>query len=171
MNQNEFKKEIRKGEKFDTYSNYFFAALLIVAIVYFAIKGITSSGTLSNESLAILIIVSLFSISICASMFWLIPNKYKIHGFDHNSALEKKKQIIADTAEEFKNHFYESPDLFWHFSYQKNWWNFRYNIFFAIDHDKIFFAVVGSSGSGIMDFGQTQRLRNKIKRSVLNKLS
>ncbi|MDP4262624.1 MAG: hypothetical protein Q8941_08840 [Bacteroidota bacterium] len=172
MTVQQFKKTITKASGFDKYYYYFISFLTIGFGVAFLFKSLTLTEHREEHSQAIMLFASLFCFLLGSIALYLVRNRYKILTFDSNSSTEDKKRIIADTIKDFNSSFIDNSKGFWSFNYRRNWWTSDYTIYLTFDNDNIFASVIASTyyHGGFIDFGQTERIRQKLNTVILQKL-
>ena len=174
MTVQEFKKTINKASWFGKYYYYFISLAFIGVGLFFFYQGLSDSTKYETNNLRILMFfTALFCVSLGILWLYLIPKRYKVLTFDSKLSPEYKKRIIAETMKEFNGLFIDNPKCFWSFDYQRKWWTFDYTVYLAFDNEKIFASVVGKThvGGGFIDFGQTNKFRQKLIIFIDQKLS
>ena len=84
--------------------------------------------------------------------------------------MDKKQQIIDAVLKEFGDPYCEKDNDYYNFSYKRNWQTSSYQIYLSFDQEDFFASVQGATnasyGSGIIDFGGTERVRKKLISSL-----
>ena len=114
---------------------------------------------------------SIFLIALGGISLHLIPNLYKILTFDCTATSSVKKKIISETMKDLNAFFIDNPKNYWTFRYQRGCWTFDFNVYLTFNDTNLLASVVGcTSSGGFIDFGQTERLRKKLNKIVMEKI-
>ena len=67
---------------------------------------------------------------------------------------------------------FDTDNDFYDFTYDKNWWTYEYKIYLSFDLNNFYASVQsvtgGFRGGGIIDFGGTKKVRQKLIASLTN---
>jgi hypothetical protein len=107
-----------------------------------------------------------FLIFLGARGLYLVPNRYKVLSVHASLSIDKKKEVVVELIKKLNNPFYDTVDTFYNFRYKKNWWTSEYKVYLSYDSENFFISVQGVTGgyygSGIVDFGGTEKFRQRL---------
>ena len=167
MTEDEFQQKIMKSNLYDKYWYYLLytagvclGIFLLYHISAYPIKynryGIRLLAYLSSAFFIVLGILGLY----------LVPNRYKILSVNSSLTNEKKNNSMKDLINNLEIPYYDIENNYYKFKYKKNWWASEYNVFLGIDVDCFYLSVQSNTGGyiggGIIDFGGTEKVRQKI---------
>ena len=156
--------------KVNWYDKYFYYLLFLAAtlgglfFLYDVISHQAKYDKLGTRYLGYL--AFLFLTTLGLSGLYFIPNRYKILTIASTLPVDKKRGIIDKVVKEFGDPFCETDNDFYAFTYNKHWWTSDYKIYLSFDLNNFYASVQGGTrayrGSGIIDFGGTKKVRQKL---------
>jgi hypothetical protein len=171
MTLKEFQKMIMSKYAFDKYWNYGISIAVIflsLTLLYFMLtqpdkfKGAIFTGYLA---FIFLLLLGLFGLN-------KIPNRYRIISIANTRPLIDKINAIGDIVESYGSTRKMLIENTISFHYQKHFWNSAYDIHLYFDETQVCLCILGrSNGSGFIDLGATEKLRQNIKDEIVLRLS
>ena len=106
------------------------------------------------------------------SGLYFVPNRYNVITINSTLSIDKKRGMIDKVLKEFGDPFCDIDNDFYDFTYDKNWWTYEYKIYLSFDLNNFYASVQsvtrGFRGGGIIDFGGTKKVRQKLIASLTN---
>ena len=167
MTREEFRKKIIKSNLLDIcFYNLLFAAMVLGGI--FFLYEVTAHQPKWNihatRATGYLSFAFLFYFGLRG--LWLMPNRYKILTIISTVAGDRKNEAILEVGHQLGDPYCAKDQDLFKFTYQRRWWTARYRVYASYDEANLFVSVQGVTGGaygpGIMDLGQTEKLRKRI---------
>lgn len=165
MTIEEFKKAIHKSNWYDKYYYYLMAVAVTGLGIFFIYDASVNSLKYRLGNTYIFVYgMALFLILFGSYAIYTNYKRYKVFAFESNLSTTEKKRVIAEIMKEFNYPFYENTRQYWQFTYFGKWWASGYNTYLTFDETKIYACVLAqtSGGSGFIDFGGTEKFREKL---------
>jgi hypothetical protein len=109
------------------------------------------------------------------SGLFFVPNRYKVLTIVSTLPSENKRKVLDSLKNEFGNAFFDEEDDLYSFTYSKNWWTSKYKIYLSFDQHNFYASVQsitrGYLGSGIIDLGGTEKIRQRLIACLTNLLT
>ena len=167
MTRREFRNKVIKLNLLDIcFYNLLFAAMVVGGIffLYSVIAHQSEWDAHNTRGAGYLSFAFLFYFGLRG--LWLMPNRYKILTVASAAGGDRKNDSIQSLVHRLGDPRCERDQGLFKFTYQRRWWTARYRIYASYDDDKLFVSVQGVTGGGhgqgIMDLGQTEKLRKRI---------
>jgi hypothetical protein len=167
MTFSEFENAIKKQTKVEKWYYYFLFTAMILGGFFFLYQ-VCTRPEFTNHWLAI----SFFLLVLGCLGLLKLRNRYKIISIPNSATHLEKKAIVANVLSELG----ESTSLdqnYYSFTYKKKWWSAPFDVRLFYDDGAICFSVQGQghTNGGIIDFGETERLRKKIALIIKQKIA
>ena len=165
MNHEQFQKEVYKGRKYEKWFYYFFYSAMTIGgffILYDVIAHYAKYDKWGTRYLGYTfsILIAYYGIS----GLGLTSNRYRIILVPSALTINKKKDMIFSTLEQFSNPVWDNEKTICCCFYRKKWWTPDYKIYLSFDITTFYATVqiiTRSYGAGI-DFGEQARVRKKV---------
>ena len=173
MTLEEFENKFKRNVRFD---NYFYHGLCYVTIAFglFMLTALMTNQFIKfsgNRTFH----YSMFSFLTLMGIYGLLvlKKKYKLTIWRNNFSKERNMELLRFAFTSLTNLPIEKADNYVHFIYQKSWWKLPYEIHLFADNDLIAINVEGldNYNGGIIDFGASNRTRNKILKMMTDHAS
>ena len=164
MDALEFKRIIAKRYWSQKLYYYIVSACLLGAGVFFLLLSVNQKilpGQISYIYAGLpLVIFGFFSV------FYLVPNRYKIVSVSSPIAAEEKEGVVRNLDKVVKVNSVKIENGFAQLSLSRDG-----ELYILISTDGYYFCLIPSTGSrgGFVDLGRSERLRSKIARILQNK--
>ena len=173
MTLEQFQKKVIKANWYDKYFYYLLFLAATFGGLFFLYDVIVHQEKYDKLGTKYLGYLSfLFLTTLGLSGLFFVPNRYKIKTIHSTLPFDKKQQIIDDVLKEFGNPYCERNNDYYNFTLKKSWWTSRYEIYLGFDQQEFFISVQGATnayyGSGIIDFGGTEKIRKRVISTLAN---
>ncbi len=177
MTFKEFELKFSKENKQDNNWNYIIASLATIGGIFllyhlfftdwYEIKFQEKNGKILSKNIISLAYLILLLLGIYG--FWRIPNLYKFTKVKSNLARIENQELIKKSAKEFKMSILKENEEYYHYRYFGKLKNPFDVYFFADENGNILINVqqVDYNG-GYIDFGNSNRVKNKIIKEIKN---
>ena len=176
MELEDFKRMISRKALMDKILLYGFSALIMSAVIY-GLYNITNDNKFKYEHLRFTVICYLFSLVLiffCLKSHSAIKNRYKILSLESSLPIDTKEKIVLKLLSEYPDPEFKITNCcftikYWAKGLPRNLWTpVTYHIFINLDAHNFYISVQGHvpTKQQIYDFGDTERLRNKILKSL-----
>ena len=162
MSLEEFENTFRKKRRYVKYFNYGLCFAIIgvsglvlysVIIKYFQVYSIRDK----------LFLTSIFTFLLAVGVYGLLVlrNKYTLTYWRNHRPKEENLALLHSACSELIKSDIQPDDESTYYLYQKDWWVTAYVVYFFADHNLIAINV-DTLGSGLIDFGASRRIQNRI---------
>lgn len=171
MTYEQFQSKVLKVNWYDKYYYYFLYAA-VTGFGFFLFYDVTANHAkydrFGTRYLGYFCCVFLIVAGIRG--LFLVPNRYKILSVNSLFTIDKNKEIIQELLIQLGEPYCSVTDSFYSFTYKKNWWTIGCQVYLSIDLERFYISVQsrtgGYYGGGIIDFGGTEKVRQKIFRCL-----
>ena len=163
MSPKQFHKKIIKKNIIEIASLYFIYSAALIGGLILAFNIFNLDPDVQRKGSLEMYLLTLFIISSGGLGLYLIPRRYKLVTLSSKLPLEQKDYFIGEFITSLKCTYIEIEDSCYYFVYQKAWWKSSYSIYLTRDDNAFYFSVQLNTNRGIIDFGETERFRKKIK--------
>jgi len=165
VNLEQFQKEVFKWRKYEKYFYYLFYSAMTIGgffILYDVIVHYAKYDKWGTRYLGYIfsILITYYGISGLV----LTLNRYRIILVHSALTINKKKDVIFSTLEQFGNPVWDNKKTICCCFYRKKWWTPDYKIYLSFDMTTFYVTVqiiTRNFGAGI-DFGEQARVRKKV---------
>ena len=171
MTYEQFQKKVLRSTWYDKYWYCFVYASATFGGLYLLSMISQKEPHFENQSARIwMYILCGFMISGGIGGLYLIPNRYKVLKIDSQLNLYKKEEVILELIKRLGGKAFVKNDSFYNFTYQRKWWTTDYDVYLSFEVDAFHLSVLAQTRGGIIDFGGTEEIRQKILNYLLTLL-
>ena len=175
MTLQQFQKQVLKANWYDKYFYYLLSITAIIVGLFFLYDVITHQTKYDKLGTRYLgYLVFLFFTIFGLGGFYFTQKRYKVITFNSELSINTKEKLIIEIIKEFGDPYYEIDNEFYRFRYHQAWWKSDYKIYLSFDDTNFYGSVqstvIGYPGGGIIDFGGTEKVRQKLISSLTNLL-
>jgi len=164
MTKSDFYKRVRKDNRLDIYLyyfNYIFLTTLLLYSIYDAISNPAKYDQFGTRIFAIVMCSALVFLGLRGIM--LIPNRYKVMELESALSNSEKNKSVLELSEYLGECSIEIIDGMYCLNCIRGIWEHNYTIYISYNNYAFFVSIQSSSwGSGIIDFGSSERFRKKV---------
>jgi hypothetical protein len=167
MTHKEFEERIKRKTWLDRYWYFglciFTIALSLALLFFIATKPgkFRANQVFYYSGVTILILLSIYGL-------YKLPNRFKIITIDSLKSLDDKEEALRKLIVNLDLSRFDFADNYYLCRYQKRFWSSRFDIHLFCDEKQVCFSVQGhgSADGGFLDFGETEKLRQRIKQEI-----
>jgi len=168
MTFEEFRNVTQRRNAFDIYWHYGVAILVglfcIIAFFYVTfieIQKYQAFRYVIYPGLLLLLAISVYSV------FYLLPNRYKIIEIPSSLSSENKHKVATLLLSEFCGITKEMAYNYIVSNLKKRWWQSTFTLHFYYDDFRFAFSLQGNDyNGGWIDLGETERKRKNVKEAI-----
>ena len=167
MTFEDFKKITQRKNAFDKYWHYG-VAIAFGLFCLFGIFYVTFIDSGKFRSLGYVVYPCLLLIlAMSLSAFYLLPNRYKIVEIASSLSLEDKRKLVDSFSSEYCQISNSTESNYFVCYLKRRWWQSTYKLHFYYDDSRFVFSLQGKDyNGGWIDFGETERKRTRLKKSI-----
>ena len=167
MTFDDFKEALNRKNAFDKYWHY----SLAIVVGLFCVVGlfyITFVDTEKSRSFGIAAYLSLLLLlAMSFSAYRLLPNRYKIVEIPSLLSLKEKHDLISGFLSDYCGIPYSKSQEYISGYLKRKWWQTTFQLHFYFDEHRFAFSLQGHDWrGGWIDFGQTEKERQRIRREI-----